>query len=667
MNLKSRFHVSPKIGSSRPSKEKGKMKEKDSYEKGSRRRSITESVQSLVKHAFSRRDHVGSRNSSGRTAVNNEGKCISSGTAAASSSSWIKLPSPSDDKTSTSPASSTSSYYSSSSHITAVPTHEKEQEEIHEQETAQIALPETSSPLPSSDQPVTPLSLPKIRGKTNQHKEEPIRISAPYPSSSSEHSVKSSSSPKTRGKAGQKEGPSKIPVPSPSRSEPVSTSSSQAAKDPEKVVQQGEKPSRLPTATKFSAKAVNSSKGNQPQNSSPENMSVLGRPDGNKNPRAPVTIQGKETEGLFQMPLQRQENLNSKVNGKMFKGITSIAPKTNEASIQTSRLPRSSEHNAPCSPEKRATNMRKSLPASKTFSSGLSAQAPRRGSLPPGSIQKPSPAATRPLYGNRMVSAGKCSAVGSPGANATALATDRRQSNIRAASIPQRGLLAPLGPPIPRSHTFHSLAQSQKTKCIASVKGVMNKGSRVSDASDRTGHGQSQNGEEYAEVIEYLKATRPSRQEIEDKKQQGLWKAEVMSAIERDAASYEAESHIIDAAISATQNEESVYEAQETSWWAGRFRTLTSGFQYSDLFESPDPLTGIRTASKIPWPSRCSDRYLDDISTCRLFVLLEKMCATKEARESLRLFRDEYIYSYGDKWTGWLSDDYLRRWSLGRL
>ncbi|KAL1847564.1 hypothetical protein Plec18170_008460 [Paecilomyces lecythidis] len=524
MNLKSRFNIPTKTGPSGPSNEKGKMKEKDSSEKPSCHRSVTGSVQSLIKH-FSRRDVSGSRNSSGHTAVNNEGKRISSTVTATSSSSWVKLPSPQDDITSTTPSSSTS-YYSSSSHIHAVRTPAKEgREEIHQQELSQVSVAETPSPLPSSDTPDTPLTLPKVRGKTN-YKEKPSRIPTYSPSSSSKSSETSSPSPKTQ----------------------------------IKVNQQGDRPSKIPSSTK-PPKTVTSPGGRQPQNVNTTNKSVPGKIGGDRNNRAAVMVRGNTGEGLFQKPLQRQENLKGKIEGQMSKGRSFNTPKTNEPTRQTSRLPRSSEYSAPvASPPKRATNMRASLPAPKAFSTGLSsAQAPRRGSLPASSTQKPSTTATRPSYGNQIASRGKSSAVRSPATNATGrfpLSTNRTQSSTRATSIPQRQLLAPLGPPLPRSQTFNSLAQSQKTKSIASGKGATNKVGRISDVSGRTAHTGPQNGEEYTEVVEYLKATRPSRREIEDKKQQDQWKAKVMSAIERDTASYEVECRIIDAATSAAQNGE---------------------------------------------------------------------------------------------------------------
>lgn len=108
-----------------------------------------------------------------------------------------------------------------------------------------------------------------------------------------------------------------------------------------------------------------------------------------------------------------------------------------------------------------------------------------------------------------------------------------------------------------------------------------------------------------------------------------------------------------------------VYEAQEEGWWLGRFMTLSSGLHFTDSFDSSDPLTGIGKDTGVLRPADCPDEHLGDIRTCRVFILLESMCATKQARESLRQFRDEYISSCGDGWTQWLSEEYRRRWRLG--
>ncbi|KAJ9317630.1 hypothetical protein DTO271D3_2096 [Paecilomyces variotii] len=609
MKLKSGFRMSPKIGSSRPLK-KEKEKEKDSCEKPSRRRSLTESVQSLVKHAFSRRDDSGSRKSNGHNMGNNGGKRTSSAKTATSSSSWVKIPPPSDDIVSS--PSSSSSYYSSASHINPVqtPLREEQQETHEEKETSQLSLPEAPSSSPSSDPVATSSRLPKIRGKAGQQKE---------------------------------------------------------------------KPSRIPTPTKTSSAALGPSKAAQCQGPGTMNTSASEKVDEGKGHCVAAMVVDMEKEGLFKQPLQRQENLRGGIDGKEIKEVTSSPPKNQQAARRTSRLPRSSGHNTPiASPEKRTTNMRMSLPASKSLSTGLSSvQASRRGSLPHTSLPSNS---TRKLsttavpYGNRKEPAEPYLAVTSPGRNVTgriAVQTDRRQSNVRASSIAQRQLLGPLGPPMPRSQTFNSFAQPQKAKQIPSGKRIMSKVPRISDVSDRNGHDKPQNGNEHAEIVEILKATRLSKGEIEDEEPKKPRKSDVIDATSRDFEAYEVGSSILEGAKQEIEDEEKsekmVYEAKEEEWWLGRFMTLSSGFYFTDSFDSPDLLTWIKTDIGISRPPECLDEYLGDIRTCRVFILLERMCATKEARESLRHFRDEYISSSGDEWTEWLSDDYRRRWRLDNV
>ncbi|KAJ9299267.1 hypothetical protein DTO271G3_2889 [Paecilomyces variotii] len=609
MKLKSGFRMSPKIGS-RPLK-KEKDKERDSCEKPSRRRSLTESVQSLVKHAFSRRDDSGSRKSNGHDMGNNGGKRSSSAKTTTSSSSWVKLPPPSDDIISS--PSSSSSYYSSASHVNPVQTpvreEQQEKQEIHEEkETSQLSLPETPPFSSSSDPTATSSRLPKIRVKAGQQKE---------------------------------------------------------------------KPSRIPTPTKTSSAALGPSKEAHRQDSGTMNTSASDKVDEGKDHCVGAMVLDMEKQGLIQQPLQRQENLRGGIAGKEIKELTSSPPKNQQAARRTSRLPRSSGHNTPvASPEKRTTNMRMSLPASKSLSTGLSSvQTSRRGSLPHtnlpiNSTRKLSTTAVPPSYGNQKEAAGRYVAITSPGRNVTgriAGQTDRRQSNVRASSIAQRQLLGPLGPPMPRSQTFDSFVQPQKAKQISSGKRITSRVPRLSDVSDRNGHGRPQNGNEHAEIVEILKATRLSKNEIEDEEPKKPRKSDVIEATPRDFEVYEVGSSILEGVKQEIEGEESermVYEAKEEEWWLGRFMTLSSGFYFTDSFDSPDLLTWINTDTGISRPPECLDEYLGDIRTCRVFILLERMCATKEARESLRHFRNAYISSSGDEWTEWLSDDYRRRWRL---
>ncbi|KAL3460536.1 hypothetical protein BJX64DRAFT_290186 [Aspergillus heterothallicus] len=94
-----------------------------------------------------------------------------------------------------------------------------------------------------------------------------------------------------------------------------------------------------------------------------------------------------------------------------------------------------------------------------------------------------------------------------------------------------------------------------------------------------------------------------------------------------------------------------VETAMPSQYWLGRFMTLTNAFHYEDSFGEPDIATGFEIPSSFSRPFQGSDD--GDLAAYRVkraFMVLENMCATEEAGESLREFREGYIRRFGDRW-----------------
>lgn len=84
----------------------------------------------------------------------------------------------------------------------------------------------------------------------------------------------------------------------------------------------------------------------------------------------------------------------------------------------------------------------------------------------------------------------------------------------------------------------------------------MSKVPRISDVSDRNGHDKPQNGNEHAEIVEILKATRLSKGEIEDEEPKRPRKSDVIDATSRDFEAYEVGSSILEGAKQEIEDEE---------------------------------------------------------------------------------------------------------------
>ncbi|KAL4915190.1 hypothetical protein BDW62DRAFT_212919 [Aspergillus aurantiobrunneus] len=87
------------------------------------------------------------------------------------------------------------------------------------------------------------------------------------------------------------------------------------------------------------------------------------------------------------------------------------------------------------------------------------------------------------------------------------------------------------------------------------------------------------------------------------------------------------------------------------AYWLGRFMTLTNAFHYEDSFHEPDIATGFEMPSSYSRPFQGSDDgNLAGYRVKRAFMVLENLCVTEEASDSLRKFRDGYIRRFGDRW-----------------
>ncbi|KAL2837733.1 hypothetical protein BJX68DRAFT_219396 [Aspergillus pseudodeflectus] len=94
-----------------------------------------------------------------------------------------------------------------------------------------------------------------------------------------------------------------------------------------------------------------------------------------------------------------------------------------------------------------------------------------------------------------------------------------------------------------------------------------------------------------------------------------------------------------------------VQTAMPSQYWLGRFMSLTNAFHYEDSFGEPDIATGFEMPSSYSRPFQGSDDGdLAGYRVKRAFMALENLCATEEASESLREFREAYIRRFGDRW-----------------
>lgn len=77
--------------------------------------------------------------------------------------------------------------------------------------------------------------------------------------------------------------------------------------------------------------------------------------------------------------------------------------------------------------------------------------------------------------------------------------------------------------------------------------------------------------------------------------------------------------------------------------------TLTNAFHYEDSFGEPDIATGFGMLSSYSRPLGGSDGGLASYRVKRAFMVLENVCVTEEANESLRRFREKYLREYGTR------------------
>lgn len=93
-----------------------------------------------------------------------------------------------------------------------------------------------------------------------------------------------------------------------------------------------------------------------------------------------------------------------------------------------------------------------------------------------------------------------------------------------------------------------------------------------------------------------------------------------------------------------------VSEAQPRQYWLGRLVTLSNAFHYEDSFNAPDVATGFGMRSKFSGPRSYSAMDSSKYRIKRAFMVLERACLTDEAKQSFRVFRDEYVSQYGYRW-----------------
>ncbi|RAL13670.1 uncharacterized protein BO97DRAFT_449743 [Aspergillus homomorphus CBS 101889] len=93
-----------------------------------------------------------------------------------------------------------------------------------------------------------------------------------------------------------------------------------------------------------------------------------------------------------------------------------------------------------------------------------------------------------------------------------------------------------------------------------------------------------------------------------------------------------------------------VWEPKNHAYWLGRFVTLTNAFHYEDSFQQPDAATGFGMLSSYSRPLGDSEGDLPNYRIKRAFMVLENVCVTDKASDSLRRFREEYVARHGDRW-----------------
>ncbi|KAL4956215.1 hypothetical protein BDW69DRAFT_93724 [Aspergillus filifer] len=94
-----------------------------------------------------------------------------------------------------------------------------------------------------------------------------------------------------------------------------------------------------------------------------------------------------------------------------------------------------------------------------------------------------------------------------------------------------------------------------------------------------------------------------------------------------------------------------VETAMPQGYWLGRLMTLTNAFHYEDSFHAPDIATGFEMPSAYCRPLQGSnDGDSAAYRVKRAFMVLENLCVTDVASESLRGFRDAYSRRFGNRW-----------------
>lgn len=81
--------------------------------------------------------------------------------------------------------------------------------------------------------------------------------------------------------------------------------------------------------------------------------------------------------------------------------------------------------------------------------------------------------------------------------------------------------------------------------------------------------------------------------------------------------------------------------------------TLTNAFYFEDTFNESDIASGINNGPSHSPPPLLSVDDDDDLTHARVrraFYMMEKVCATEDARRSLQCFRSEYVARFGSRW-----------------
>ncbi|KAI9846543.1 MAG: hypothetical protein M1830_007442 [Pleopsidium flavum] len=179
----------------------------------------------------------------------------------------------------------------------------------------------------------------------------------------------------------------------------------------------------------------------------------------------------------------------------------------------------------------------------------------------------------------------------------------RRESNVQ---ITQRQLMQPLGPPVPRSKTMGALL----TGSPASVVGSGSTSKRNSGVRSGSGGGGSL-GENEDEEASPLAARGKTIDQV--------W--------EGDKPLPEFQTNV-----------RQVKEAQPYSYWCGRFSALNDRFRMEDISDSSTTLCTDSSShtNHHPMSPKVDD---EERRIRRVFIHLNSLCLTEEAKASLREFQ----------------------------